>query len=95
MSYQNYGIRPELVERVKYKMKHPATKERIKKLLNGVTKYDLMDREKVRKLVRSAAHALQESLTNTQEEQIIAFIVAQKIDPSNTFHLIKLWSMFR
>ncbi|MBE0343453.1 serine/threonine protein kinase, partial [Paenibacillus sp. 28ISP30-2] len=29
------------------------------------------------------------------EEQLTAFVLAQKIDPSNTFHLIKLWGMFR
>jgi hypothetical protein len=30
-----------------------------------------------------------------QEEQIVAFVLAQKIDPNNTFHLLKLWGMFR
>ncbi|XEC96989.1 stage VI sporulation protein F [Paenibacillus tarimensis] len=95
MSYQKYGIQPELVERVKKKMKYPATKEKIKQLLSGVTKYDLQDRTKVRRLVRTAARILQESLTETQEDRIVAFVLAQKIDPSNTFHLIKLWGMFR
>lgn len=95
MSYQNYGIKPQLVERVKLKLKNPVVKDRIRQLLGHVTKYDLQDRVKVRKLVKSSAAILQEKLTETQEDQIISFILAQKIDPNNTFHLLKLWGMFR
>ena len=95
VGYQQYGIRPELVERVKRKMKNPATKERMKALLNGVTKYDLQDRAKVRRLVRSAAASLNEPLTSDLEERIVAFVIAQRIDPNNTLHLLRLWSMFR
>ncbi|ALS27489.1 stage VI sporulation protein F [Paenibacillus cisolokensis] len=95
MSYQKYGIRPDLVERVKFKLKNPVVKGQIKQLLNGITKYDLQDRVKVKKLVRSAARILGEKLTELQEGQIVAFVLAQKIDPNNTFHLLKLWGMFR
>lgn len=95
MSYQRYGISPQLVERVKLKMKNPAVKEKIRNLLGNVTKYDLQDRAKVRKLTRSSATILQEKLTETQEDQIINFILGQKIDPNNTLHLLKLWGMFR
>ncbi|WP_139998201.1 MULTISPECIES: stage VI sporulation protein F [Paenibacillus] len=95
MSYQNYGIKPQFVERVKYKLKNPVMKDRIRQLLGNVTKYDLQDRPKVRKLVKAAAVILQEQLTDTQEDQIVAFVMGQKIDPNNTFHLLKLWGMFR
>ncbi|MDF2836768.1 MAG: hypothetical protein K0Q63_2408 [Paenibacillus sp.] len=95
VSYQNYGIRPQLVERVKLKLKNPVVKDKIRQLLGPVTKYDLQDRAKVRKLIKSAAVVLQEKLTDVQEEQIVAFVLAQKIDPNNTFHLLKLWGMFR
>jgi uncharacterized protein YpuA (DUF1002 family) len=95
VSYQKYGIRPQLVERVKFKLKNPVVKDRIRQLLGNVTKYDLQDRPKVRKLVKSAAVILQEQLTDTQEDQIVTFVMAQKIDPNNTFHLLKLWGMFR
>lgn len=95
MSYQKYGIRPQLVERVKFKLKNPVMKDRLRELLGNVTKYDLQDRPKVRKLVKAAAVILQEQLTDTQEEQIVAFVMGQKIDPNNTFHLLKLWGMFR
>ncbi|PZD93263.1 serine/threonine protein kinase [Paenibacillus sambharensis] len=95
MSYQKYGIRPELVGRVKTKMKHPAAKERVKALLQGLTKADLQDKAKVKRLIRSVAVILNEPLTETQQEQMVAFVLGQKIDPNNTFHLLKLWSMFR
>jgi len=95
MSYQKFGISPQLVERVKFKSKNPATKERLRKLLGDATKYDLQDRVKVRKLTKSAATILQEKLSDIQEEQIVNFVLAQKIDPNNTLHLLKLWSMFR
>ncbi len=95
MSYQKYGIPDEMVHRIKLKMKNPATKEKIKLLVNGLTKYDLQDRVKVRKLVGQAAKVLHEKLTEQQADNIVSFVLAQKIDPGNTFHLIKLWGMFR
>ena len=94
-SWQSFGIKPEFVERVKTKMKNPAVKERIKGLLDGVTKYDLQDRAKVRRWVKTFTKILNEPLTDSQEDQMVNFVIAQKIDPSNTLHLIKLWTMFR
>lgn len=95
MSYQSYGIDRELVERVKLKMKNPLFKERVKAILDGVTKADLQDRGKVSKLLSQVSRALGEKLTERQAKQMIHFVIAQKIDPNNTFHLLKLWSMFR
>lgn len=95
LSYQRYGISEELVRRVKAKMKNPAAKERIKQLVEGVTKRDLQDRAKVRRLVGRAANILNENLSERETEAIVAFVIAQKIDPNNTFHLIRLWGMFR
>lgn len=95
MSYQQYGISPQLVERVKTKMKNPAAKERIKKLMDGVTKADLQNRPTVHRLVKTSAVILHEKLTPAQEEQLVSFVIGQRIDPNNTFHLIKLWGMFR
>ncbi|MDQ0088281.1 uncharacterized protein YpuA (DUF1002 family) [Paenibacillus anaericanus] len=94
-NYQQYGISPQLVERIKLKMKNPAVKERVKKLVDGLTKSDLQDRAKVRRLVKSSTKLLSEQLTGAQEEQIVQFVIDQKIDPRNTLHLIKLWGMFR
>lgn len=95
MSWQKYGIPGELVLRVKTKMKNPVVKEKLRQLVDGVTKYDLQDRVKVRRLVLQAAKCLNEKLTEQQTDNIVSFVLAQKIDPNNTFHLIKLWSMFR
>ncbi|HUC93421.1 MAG TPA: stage VI sporulation protein F [Paenibacillus sp.] len=95
MSYQQYGIRPELVGRVKMKLKNPAVKDRIKGLVHGITKADLQDRPKVKRMVKSAAVILNEPIADAETEQIVSFIVGQRIDPNNTFHLLKLWGMFR
>ncbi|MBU5672900.1 stage VI sporulation protein F [Paenibacillus brevis] len=95
MSYQQFGISPQLVERIKLKMKNPTTKERVKKLVEGLTKADLQDRVKVRRLVKQSAALMGEKLTSVQEEQIVQFVLYQKIDPQSTLHLIRLWSMFR
>lgn len=95
MGYQQFGISPQLVDRIKLKMKNSAVKDRIKNMINGVSKQELQDAAVVRKLVRNASSVMHEKLTSTQEEQIVKFVIAQKIDPSNTFHLIRLWGMFR
>lgn len=95
MSYQRYGIEPDLVARVKQKLKDRGTKERVKELVDGITKADLQSRPKIKSLIRSGASILREPLSEKQEEQITAFVIDMKIDPNNTFHLLKLWSMFR
>ncbi|MCM3784206.1 stage VI sporulation protein F [Neobacillus mesonae] len=95
MSYQKYGISPQLVERVKTKMKNPVTKEKIKVLIDGVTKADLQNSAKVRRLVKSSAAILNERFTSADEDKLVKFVIDQKIDPNNTLHLIKLWGMFR
>lgn len=95
MSYQKYGISEQLVAKVKSKLKNEATKQRMKALLNGVTKYDLQDRAKVRRFVGKAATIVNEQLSTQQTDNIVSFVIASKIDPNNTLHLIRLWSMFR
>ncbi|MEC0229270.1 stage VI sporulation protein F [Paenibacillus alba] len=95
MGYRQYGIDPALVERVKFKLKNPEIKERIKMLLEGVTKADLQNHTEVARLTQLATTIFGEELNGNQTAQILEFIVAQKIDPSKTFHLIRLWAMFR
>ncbi|GIP48023.1 hypothetical protein D3C76_64350 [compost metagenome] len=94
-SYHQYGISPQLVERVKLKMKNPAIKDRVKQVVDGLTRADLQDRVKVRRLVRTASSVLGERLSGAQEEQIVQFVIDQRIDPRNTLHLLRLWGMFR
>jgi len=94
-SWQKFGIQPQLVERVKLKMKNPVVKDRIKAMLDGVTRSDLQNRAKVRQMVIMAGRILHEPLTEMQVDQLADFVLAQKIDPQNTLHLIRLWAMFR
>ncbi|MFC7681692.1 stage VI sporulation protein F [Paenibacillus sp. GCM10028914] len=95
MSYQQYGISPQLVERIKQKMKNPAVKDRVKAVVQDLSKVDLQNKAKVQQLVRACNSILNERLSPAQEQQIVQFVLAQRIDPKNTFHLIKLWGMFR
>ncbi len=91
----HYGIEPQLVEQVKMKLKQPDNKERVKHILQYVTKSDLQNKLTVRKLVGDITRAIGIKLSERQTENIVAFVIAQKIDPNNTFHLLKLWGMFR
>lgn len=95
MNYQQYGVDPAFVERVKLKMKNPKTKERVKAMLKTVTKQDLQNSAKVRHFVQTMANEFGERLTPQQTDNMVAFVISQKIDPNNSFHRIKLWSMFR
>lgn len=95
MGYQDYGIPRELVERVKLKMKDPLVSERVKNLVDGITKADLQNRAKVKKLLAQGSKIVAIPISAQQTENMTDFIIAQRIDPKNTFHLIKLWSMFR
>jgi len=95
VSWQKYGIKQEFVDRVKAKMKNPVLKDKVKALVDGVTKSDLQDRGKVKRLVKSTARILGEPISDVQEDQLVNFVIAQKIDPKSTLHLIKLWAMFR
>jgi len=95
VGYEEYGIEKSLVERVKLKMKEPQVNERIKMVLHGVTKEDLQDRSKVSRLLAQLNKVLSEKPSERTANNIIEFVLAQKINPNNTFHLIKLWGIFR
>jgi uncharacterized protein YpuA (DUF1002 family) len=95
VGYENYGIDRTFVERIKLKMKNPQSNQRVKMILSGVSKADLQDSTKLNRLLDKVAKVLGEKLTDRMTRNIIAFVIAQKIDPNNTFHLIKLWGMFR
>jgi len=95
MGYANYGIDRPLVERIKLKMKNPQLSQRVKMILNGITKADLQDAAKLNRLLEQIAKVLGEKISERMSHNIVAFVIAQKIDPNNTFHLIKLWGIFR
>jgi hypothetical protein len=95
VGYVEYGIERTFVERIKIKMKNPQLNQRVKMILNGVSKADLQDSVKLNRLLDQVAKVLGEKLTERMSQNIVAFVIAQKIDPNNTFHLIKLWGMFR
>jgi hypothetical protein len=95
VGYENYGIDRAFVERVKLKLKNPQIKMRVQMILNGLTKDDLQDRQKMNRLLGKISKVMSEKISDRMTENILNFVIAQKIDPNNTFHLIKLWGMFR
>jgi hypothetical protein len=95
VGYEDYGIERPFVERIKIKMKNPQLNQRVQMILQGITKSDLQDRPKLNRLLGKIAKVLNEKLTDRMADNIITFVIAQKIDPGNTFHLIKLWGIFR
>jgi hypothetical protein len=94
-SYESYGIDRVWVERLKKKAKEPARKERLKELAEGLTWEDMQSRETVTGLVSRTLRVLGEKPSERQKQQLIDFIVDQKIDPNNMLHLFRLWNMFR
>jgi hypothetical protein len=95
VGYENYGIDRPFVERVKLKLKNPQIKQRVQMILHGLTKDDLQDRPKLNRLLGKISKVMSEKISDRMTENILNFVIAQKIDPNNTFHLIKLWGMFR
>lgn len=94
VSYQQYGISPELVERVRAKMKNKVIKERVMKVAEAVTKEDLQNRAKIQKLIDRGSKITGVKVSPAQAEALKNFIIAQKINPKNTLHLIRLWRIF-
>ncbi|MDF2924561.1 MAG: serine/threonine protein kinase [Paenibacillaceae bacterium] len=94
-SYESYGIDRVWVERLKKKAKEPYRKERLKELAEGLTREDLQDEDLVTELVSRGLKVLGEKATPRQKEQLVAFVVEQRIDPDNMMHLFRLWNMFR
>ena len=95
MGYEKYGIPRSLVERAKAKMKNRQIKQKVTEALDGITKYDLQDPRKVRALMSKMEKITGIHPTETQKQAIVTFVIDQKIAPNNTFHLIRLWGMFR
>lgn len=95
LGYQQYGISKDLVERVKKKLKNKELKERVKELAEDVTKEDLQSRSKIKSLLSQGSKVIGVPIPRGQTEKIVDFVISLKIDPNNTFHLIKLWGMFR
>lgn len=95
MNYEQYGIDPKLIERLKKKAKKRPTRDRVKRLAEGVTREDLQNKATVRNLITLVSHTLGEPIPAEQAERMTNFIVSQEIDPNNTFQLLKLYAMLR
>lgn len=93
--YVEYGISPQFVQAVKQRLKDPVLREQVKGMLQGVTREQLQQPSTVRYLIDSVAAVIGIAIDEQQAANITRFVIDQKIDPNNMFHLIKLWGMFR
>lgn len=93
--YENYGISKALVDRVKQRLKNPLVKQQVKSVLENVSKQDLRKKERIRDLIIEVSGICGIHVNTAQMGGITRFVLDQKIDPKNKFHLIKLWNTFR
>jgi hypothetical protein len=84
-----------LVRRVRSKLKQPAIRAKVKRLLTSVTRADLQNPTKVRLMLQQMCTILEEPLDSTERERVVRRIIAQRIDPSNTWQLLRLWSLLQ
>lgn len=90
-----YGIEQQWVSAVKARLKDQKAQERVKKIIEGVTKEDLQSRNYLLQKLKQIVPVVGIPMTKKQADGVIQFIIDQKIDPNQAWHLIKLWNQFR
>jgi tRNA U38,U39,U40 pseudouridine synthase TruA len=95
MRPEQYGLDQQWIREVKERFKDQRVTDQVKRLIDGVTKEDLQSRSFLTRKIRRIVPVLGMTITQKQAEGIIQFIIDQKLDPNNTWHLIKLWNMLR
>jgi hypothetical protein len=95
MKLEQYGIEHQWIVAVKARLKEPKALDRVKRIIEGVTKEELQSRSYLMQKLKQIVPVVGISMTKKQAEGVIQFIIDQKIDPNQTWHLIKLWNLFR
>jgi hypothetical protein len=67
----------------------------MKGMTASLTRADLQNRARVKGLIRSAASALGEPLSDAQVERLATYVISKRIDPRNKLQLLKLYNTFR
>jgi hypothetical protein len=83
-----------LRDKIRQAIRQPGQKDKLARLLRGVTKSDLQQASKVRTLVEQLGRDLRIHLTATEVATLTTYFISLRIDPNNPLHLIKLWSIF-
>ena len=94
MNFQQYGISPLTVERIKKKLKDPEARKQVQHIFTQATKADLQNRAKMKSMFGKLAASLGVKIAPREMENIVNFVIAQKIDPRNMLHLFKVMNMF-
>lgn len=83
-----------LRDKIRQAIRQPGQKEKLARLLRGVTKADLQQPSKVRILIEQLGRDVCVHLTATEIATLTTYFISLRIDPNNPLHLIKLWTIF-
>jgi hypothetical protein len=83
-----------LRDKVRLAIRKPGNREKLVRLLRGVSKVELQQASKVRILLEKVGKELQVHFTPTELATLTNYFVSLRIDPNNPLHLIKLWTVF-
>lgn len=95
LKLEAYGLEAEWISKVKQKLGQPEVMEKVTPVIQGLTQQDLQSRPVIVKKLKQLIPIVGIKLNRRQAEGLIRFIIDQKIDPNNTWHLIKLWNVFK
>ncbi|WP_240666561.1 stage VI sporulation protein F [Longirhabdus pacifica] len=93
--YKEYGVDEEIINKVKKKLKQPKMRGKIIGIFSSASKADLQSKVQLKKMVRQLSRTTGVTIGPKQSQNMVSFIMDQKIDPNNPLHLIKIISMFK
>lgn len=83
---------PRLVDTFRGRIANPRYWRRTYAILHSYSRYDLATGEGASALVDQMCGALNVRLTPAQRTGAINWLVAQRIDPQNRWHQMRMWS---
>jgi hypothetical protein len=95
VTLKQYGLNKQWIREVKSRCEDQIIMDQVKKLVDGVTKEDLQSEQFLTRKIKQIAPVIGVKISRQHADGVIRFIRDQKIDPDNTWHLIKLWNIFR
>ncbi|QSO46081.1 hypothetical protein [Alicyclobacillus mengziensis] len=84
---------PRLLDTFRGRIANPLYWRRTYRILRGYNRYDLATPDGAGALVDEMSGALGVCLTPAQRAGAINWLVAQRIDPQNRWHQMRMWSV--
>lgn len=92
---ETYGLSADWISKVKSRIMEPAVMNQLQVILQGVTKDNLQSRCYVVSLIQKIIPIIGVQVSQKQARGVIQWILDEKIDPNNSWHLMKLWNTLR